>query len=672
MKKFNKRGFTLVELLVTIVLLGIVATIIIFNMTNVSNQTKESDYEKFVAGVKSAASVYADTNPDVFNDLYVNRAYLYITIKDLVTNGLYDADTINPYTEERVGFDEIIKANLDSSSGQVTFTYPMTEKEEESFLVALSDYIVWGEPYTTDDCWYGAGTYQFALSDEEGNLIDISSESVRKEYSMTCELPADFDKTKDGIYKITYNWLSKSGTKKSAQREIRVMPKVIPTFKTNYEYDFERAETDMNYWYTPKYNNSSKQWETLTFTPYIEQSDENTTFTITKRTLLPTPSSSEVTIANNEKIFKDYAVDDGSKEYTIKTTITGHHHKDYSYPATGSVKMRSKLIIPPTFITGGSSKWATTRTFTVRETYSPVGVVKYEYRLMTSSDSINNASAVNNSNTFNKNSEYTNYPVSLAGIACTNAALMYDSIAFRAINRDGYVGDWTVIDNAYITNQLDLVIRTDCAECTGTSCVSQTNGQCYFTSKAKYVRYGSQLFVILERFSDGSLLVALDGVYDNISPISMLKGEQTVQTCNGTYTARYEYASASLSVIREAAQRFLNLLPRNYNNYISFYNWPYGTAFVGNIDLAMYEKYGRALDSSSPYWTTSTKSESFQSKVPWGAATAWNTYFYYIGGGTSQVGYAGMKAPIKPLLKMRTVYACGGTGTASDPYVIAS
>ena len=94
MKK--KNGFTLVELLVTIVLLGVVTTVIIFNVTNISKNSKKTEYERFVASIKSSASVYADMNPEAFQDLYVNKAFIYVTVGNLIDSGLVDEKIKNP------------------------------------------------------------------------------------------------------------------------------------------------------------------------------------------------------------------------------------------------------------------------------------------------------------------------------------------------------------------------------------------------------------------------------------------------------------------------------------------------------------------------------------------------------------------------------------------------
>ena len=167
-RSHRKLGFTLVELLVTIILLGVVGAIVIYNMTSVTSTSKEAEYERFISAVKSAASVYADEYPEVFKTLYEDKAFIYFEVGDLITRGLLDENLKNPYKEEKIGKNEQIKANLDSTTGYLNFEYPVENNDEESFLVAISDYVVWGEPY---DCMEGAGSYKLSLSDEKGNLI---------------------------------------------------------------------------------------------------------------------------------------------------------------------------------------------------------------------------------------------------------------------------------------------------------------------------------------------------------------------------------------------------------------------------------------------------------------------------------------------------------------------
>ena len=190
MKK--KNGFTLVELLVTIVLLGVVTTVIIFNVTNISKNSKKTEYERFVASIKSSASVYADMNPEAFQDLYVNKAFIYVTVGNLIDSGLVDEKIKNPYTNEKVKRDELVKASLDTTTAALTFEYPIDKAKDtktEVFMVAINDYVVWGEPY---DCMQGLGSYRLALSDEEGNLI-TDTNTLKNDYHLACSMPNDFE-----------------------------------------------------------------------------------------------------------------------------------------------------------------------------------------------------------------------------------------------------------------------------------------------------------------------------------------------------------------------------------------------------------------------------------------------------------------------------------------------
>lgn len=374
MKK-SKKGFTLVELLVTIILLGIVGGIIIYNMTSVSNSSKETEYERFVAKVKSAAAVYADLNPEAFDELYVSRAYLYITIEDLVTNSLLEDDLVNPYTNEVIGFKERIKANLDNSSGALTFTYPVTTEEEETFLAAISDYVVYGEPY---NCMTGVGSYRLALSDEEGNLIQLAKKDENgnilldasgnpvldgdqiEKYNFDCtfdkdanfktytdesgnkiensltkavnskgEVVREFDyKTLDsslgdtedlsGTFDITYSWITESGTKKQAKRRLVINSKLIPEFiyesSKGATYDPESGEPFM-----PRTtDNACGDWEYLTYKPLISGADINSTVYTIDAALSEKYLNDPSTVDKSKGVNQYVNVVKNSTDYTAK------------------------------------------------------------------------------------------------------------------------------------------------------------------------------------------------------------------------------------------------------------------------------------------------------------------------------------------------------------------
>ncbi len=62
MKKLNNKGFTLVEILAVVVILGIIATILIPAVGLIINKNKEDNYKNLKNSILSAAKVYMSDN----------------------------------------------------------------------------------------------------------------------------------------------------------------------------------------------------------------------------------------------------------------------------------------------------------------------------------------------------------------------------------------------------------------------------------------------------------------------------------------------------------------------------------------------------------------------------------------------------------------------------------
>ena len=95
----KKKGFTLVELLISVSLLAILAVIIIINLNGNFKKQQEKEYAEFIDKVKSAANVYLAANKDAQYYAETNDYYT-LTVEDLEKSGLIDLDrTINPLTK---------------------------------------------------------------------------------------------------------------------------------------------------------------------------------------------------------------------------------------------------------------------------------------------------------------------------------------------------------------------------------------------------------------------------------------------------------------------------------------------------------------------------------------------------------------------------------------------
>lgn len=62
MKRLDRKGFTLVEVLAVVVILGVLATIMVPTVSYVINQNKEDNYKNLEKSIISAAKVYMSDN----------------------------------------------------------------------------------------------------------------------------------------------------------------------------------------------------------------------------------------------------------------------------------------------------------------------------------------------------------------------------------------------------------------------------------------------------------------------------------------------------------------------------------------------------------------------------------------------------------------------------------
>lgn len=394
MKRIKQKGFTLIELLVTIVLLGVVGGVIIYNMTGLSTNSKEKEYEKMTASVISAAATYADLHKEVTDQLYVDKAFVYIKTGDLIQGGFLSEKLVNPYTNEYISMEEKIKASLDSTTGAVIFEYPVLDagEKKETFMTALSDYVVEGEPF---NCMEGVGTYELALANEDGTLITQSPDGsnildyYKNTFGLQCNVPDNFRKldsdtfskyiknnakvsldnmneelnkikngdyywvTKTatgeefvpGNYEIEYTWVSETGIKKKYTRTLRVLATAEAQLKfVNYD-EYNSKYKGNNISDPSKVAVQELRWDTennlydpLKYQVSIDGADTTTTFDVSTSSCGKAGQSckdkySAYSVVGGTQA-DTYVVDDGIKEYKFDFRVRGHHMTNYSYSAS--------------------------------------------------------------------------------------------------------------------------------------------------------------------------------------------------------------------------------------------------------------------------------------------------------------------------------------------------
>ncbi|MDE6284613.1 MAG: type II secretion system GspH family protein [Bacilli bacterium] len=101
----NNNGFTLVELIVTIALLGTISVVVGLSVTNMINTQKEKQVTNYIETLENAACVYADkVGITSSSSLSVRR----VKAADLVASGLISKNLTHPKTKKAVTDDTTI------------------------------------------------------------------------------------------------------------------------------------------------------------------------------------------------------------------------------------------------------------------------------------------------------------------------------------------------------------------------------------------------------------------------------------------------------------------------------------------------------------------------------------------------------------------------------------
>lgn len=99
----NKRGFTLVELLATIVLLSIISVISYVSISSVIKKNKVNNCRNLIKSIEGASREYVSDNR--YN--FTNRDDKVITAEDLFRGNYLKNEIVDPFTNEKVNSENV-------------------------------------------------------------------------------------------------------------------------------------------------------------------------------------------------------------------------------------------------------------------------------------------------------------------------------------------------------------------------------------------------------------------------------------------------------------------------------------------------------------------------------------------------------------------------------------
>ena len=116
----NKKGFTLIEVIVVIVIIVILSLILIPNVMLFINKNDINSCEKLITNIESSAKIYVSENKYTLGFDCSNTSKT-ITLQQLVEEGDLSSPIINPKTNEPIDLNTTI-AVTDNCKDK-TFTY---------------------------------------------------------------------------------------------------------------------------------------------------------------------------------------------------------------------------------------------------------------------------------------------------------------------------------------------------------------------------------------------------------------------------------------------------------------------------------------------------------------------------------------------------------------------
>ena len=111
----NRKGFTLIEVIMVIAIITILSLILIPNVMVLINENKKRSCEKMIDNIESAAKMYVNQNKYELGFDCDNNKTKGIKLKTLVDAGYLGGELVNPINK--------IKIDLDNKENKVSVTY---------------------------------------------------------------------------------------------------------------------------------------------------------------------------------------------------------------------------------------------------------------------------------------------------------------------------------------------------------------------------------------------------------------------------------------------------------------------------------------------------------------------------------------------------------------------
>lgn len=331
-KGFNKKGFTLVEIIVVVAILVVIAGLFAVNMINTLNKNKETESKNVVSTITSAADAYVSSNPGEIDRLYNGYGYVDLKIGQLRDAGLIEDDLSDPETGNPIKNDAVVRAKLEDGD-QVKFIYPVSQAEldAKAWTLVAEDLSIEYDANTNSESWCSKDSNIFSGLQDRNN---ISNNDIKSKLYLMDNSEEGKKYTKD--YKLNA---------KLTVTSCNVNPQTAGTYQIEYKYtdpDLNEEKTKIRTVYV---NTSGK--DVIKFTATINEGkdiikgSDSVPVTITEIYKDNTSSSFTTTTSNINNIKYNIENFSTSTTGTLKADIiSSKTNSDGSFPASTSISYK--------------------------------------------------------------------------------------------------------------------------------------------------------------------------------------------------------------------------------------------------------------------------------------------------------------------------------------------
>ncbi len=119
----KKRGFTLIELIGIVVIIGLILLVAVPTINNVIERSEENKKQEALNNIYMATENYLMANYDEYSSLDNIGASEYIYVMDLINQQYMDIDELNPNDDESFDSKDVVKVTRNEDN---TFSYELT------------------------------------------------------------------------------------------------------------------------------------------------------------------------------------------------------------------------------------------------------------------------------------------------------------------------------------------------------------------------------------------------------------------------------------------------------------------------------------------------------------------------------------------------------------------